>query len=168
MKRYTMILLGICLALATVLCFAACDVAVLDETDATDTPTESPTDEPTDAPTEAPTDKPTEAPEKPDEPVECSHEFGEWDVTLPATCTSEGEKVRSCTLCDESESAVIPKNDSHTVVTDAEKAATCTSTGLSEGSHCSACGNVLVAQETLPKLEHNFIDGECSCGATDE
>ena len=68
MKRYTMILLGICLALATVLCFTACDVAVLDETDATDATdalTESPTDEPTDAPTEAPTDKPTEAPEKP-------------------------------------------------------------------------------------------------------
>ena len=165
-----MILLGICLALATVLCFTACDVAVLDETDATDATdalTESPTDEPTDAPTEAPTDKPTEAPEKPDEPVECSHEFGEWEVTLPATCTSEGEQVRSCTLCDESESAVIPKNDSHTVVFVEARAATCMSTGLSEGSYCSACGEVLVEQEILSALGHTFVDGECSCGATD-
>ena len=167
MKKHMIIVLSLCLALALSLCFAACDVAVLDETDATDAtdaPTESPTDEPTDKPTEAPTDKPTEEPET---PAECSHVFGEWEVTLPATCTSEGERVRSCTLCDESESAVIPKNDSHTVVTDAEKAATCTSTGLSEGSHCSACGKVLVAQETLPKLKHDFIDGKCSCGATD-
>ena len=43
-----------------------------------------------------------------------------------------------------------------TSVTDAAKAPTCTETGLTEGSHCSVCEKVLVAQETVPALEHKW------------
>ena len=42
----------------------------------------------------------------------------------------------------------------HTVGTDAARAPTCTETGLTEGSHCSDCGEVLVAQEVVPVLGH--------------
>ena len=38
----------------------------------------------------------------------------------------------------------------HTVVLDPAVPATCTQTGLTEGSHCSTCGEVLTAQVTLP------------------
>ena len=43
----------------------------------------------------------------------------------------------------------------HTPVTDASVAPTCTATGLTEGSHCSVCSTVLVAQTTVPALGHN-------------
>ena len=47
----------------------------------------------------------------------------------------------------------------HTVVTDAAVAATCITTGLNEGSHCSVCGEIIVEQTVTPKAEHtNVVD----------
>ena len=47
-----------------------------------------------------------------------------------------------------------------------EVAATCTSTGLTEGSKCKHCGEIMDRQQETPKLEHNFVDGKCEvCGA---
>ncbi|MCD7775059.1 MAG: hypothetical protein LUH40_05730, partial [Clostridiales bacterium] len=37
------------------------------------------------------------------------------------------------------------------VVTDEAVAATCTTTGLTAGSHCKDCGTVIVAQEATEK-----------------
>ena len=45
----------------------------------------------------------------------------------------------------------------HTIVTDAAVAATCTATGLSEGSHCSVCGEIIVEQTVTPKAEHTIV-----------
>ena len=54
----------------------------------------------------------------------------------------------------------------HTEVTDARVVPTCTETGLTEGKHCSACGEVLVAQEIIPVLGHEFVEGICTrCGS---
>ena len=51
------------------------------------------------------------------------------------------------------------------IVTSEAVAPTCTITGLTEGKHCSACGTVIVAQETVDMSGHNFIDGICTmCG----
>ena len=44
--------------------------------------------------------------------------------------------------------------EDHTVVTDAAVAPTCTETGLTEGSHCSVCGETLVKQEVVDALNH--------------
>ena len=45
------------------------------------------------------------------------------------------------------------------------KAATCKETGLTEGKKCSVCGEITVAQTTIKKLDHNYVDGTCSkCG----
>ncbi len=46
----------------------------------------------------------------------------------------------------------------HTPVTDEAVAPTCTSTGLTEGSHCATCGEVLVAQTEIPMVEHTWGD----------
>ena len=47
-----------------------------------------------------------------------------------------------------------PCPDGHTVVTDSSVQATCTETGLTEGSHCQICGEILTAQETIPAKGH--------------
>ncbi len=36
------------------------------------------------------------------------HDWGEWQVTTPATCTSPGEEIRVCNVCHEEEINVIP------------------------------------------------------------
>ena len=45
----------------------------------------------------------------------------------------------------------------HTVVTDPATPATCTTSGLSEGSHCSVCGEVLAEQEYIPATGHTEV-----------
>ena len=56
----------------------------------------------------------------------------------------------------------------HTEVIDAAVDATCMTSGLTEGKHCSVCGEVLVAQEIVPTTGHAMENGVCSiCGYSD-
>ena len=48
----------------------------------------------------------------------------------------------------------------HDVATDAAVAATCTETGLTEGSHCSVCEVVFVAQTETPAAGHTIVVDE--------
>ena len=65
----------------------------------------------------------------------------------------------------------------HNVVTDSRVDPTCENTGLTEGSHCSNCNEVYVAQEVIPALGHTMSEEycyddsyhwhACSCGKVD-
>ena len=48
--------------------------------------------------------------------------------------------------------------EGHTAVVDKAAAATCTETGLTEGSHCSVCDEVIVAQTVVDALGHDWSD----------
>ena len=48
----------------------------------------------------------------------------------------------------------------HTEVTDEAVAPTCTTDGKTEGSHCSVCNAIFVAQQTIPANGHSWNDGE--------
>lgn len=45
----------------------------------------------------------------------------------------------------------------HATVADAAIAATCTTAGKTEGSHCSVCNTVIVAQEVIPATGHKTV-----------
>ena len=83
------------------------------------------------------------------------HSFGEWTVVIESTCTSQGLEKRVCSDCGEKEESVIDTLD-HIVVTDAAVEATCTSTGLTEGKHCSECGEILIRQITVAATGHDY------------
>ena len=68
----------------------------------------------------------------------------------PATCTTDQVCAR------EGCGAVLDSAKGHTPVTDAAVAPTCTATGLTEGTHCEVCGDVLVAQQIVPMTGHNY------------
>ena len=82
-----------------------------------------------------------------------SHSFSEWETVTEPTCTSFGLQRRACE-CGQAEYDTINAL-SHTVVTDAAIAATCTTLGKTEGSHCDTCGTVLAVQNTIPPLGHS-------------
>ena len=70
----------------------------------------------------------------------------------PATCTEPAV----CSKCGKTEGSPL----GHTEVTDEAVPPTCTETGLTEGSHCSVCGEVLKAQETIDALGHTEVTDE--------
>lgn len=76
-------------------------------------------------------------------------------VTAEATCTTEGTKTYTCSVCGKTKTETIPATG-HTIVTDQAVAPTCTETGKTEGSHCSVCNTVLTAQNTVPATGHNY------------
>ena len=82
------------------------------------------------------------------------HSFSEWETVSESTCASIGLEKRTCE-CGQAEYNT-KDTVAHTPVTDAGVAATCTSFGKTEGSHCSACGAILVVQQTIPALGHDI------------
>jgi len=86
------------------------------------------------------------------------HSFGEWTTTLEPTEYAEGSKSRTCSACNEVETASIPAlGHEHTVVELPAVAPTCAATGLTAGSKCATCGEILVAQETVPAIDHASV-----------
>ncbi|MBR6825648.1 MAG: hypothetical protein IKM59_03775, partial [Oscillospiraceae bacterium] len=71
------------------------------------------------------------------------------------TCTEDGTTTYTCSHCGHSYTEAIPAMG-HEAVTDAAVAPTCLSSGLTEGSHCDRCHTVLVVQEIVPRLGHDF------------
>lgn len=78
-----------------------------------------------------------------------------------ADCINAGsyDLVVYCSVCSEkiSTEAVTVNALGHTEVVDAAKAPTCTEVGLTVGKHCEACGTVLVAQNEISMLSHDWI-----------
>ena len=64
-------------------------------------------------------------------------------------CESATSVICTCKVCGYS-FAQSKEPGEHIVKTDPAIPATCIASGLTEGSHCEACGKVLVAQEVIP------------------
>ncbi|HJC32643.1 MAG TPA: Ig-like domain-containing protein [Candidatus Anaerobutyricum faecale] len=60
----------------------------------------------------------------------------------------------------------VTSDHTHTIVVDKAVAATCTHTGLTEGKHCSVCGEVLVKQEVIAATGHRWDGGTVTKPAT--
>ena len=91
-----------------------------------------------------------------------------WDggkITKAATCTTAGTKTYTCTRCKKTRTETIAATG-HKAVKDAAVAATCETTGKTEGSHCSVCGTVIKAQTTTAALGHDYGEWKTIKAAT--
>lgn len=83
-----------------------------------------------------------------------AHVYGEWQEVTAATCLEKGSHKKVCECGKEVVEDTPAKG--HTEVPDAAVAPTCTEPGKTEGSHCSVCGEVLTAQQTVNALGHDM------------
>lgn len=83
----------------------------------------------------------------------CAHRFGEWQVTVAATCTKDGVSRRICSICGAVEEKSVPATGHKFGAWTVTKAATCTESGISTRK-CSVCGT----EETMivPSLGHSM------------
>lgn len=83
----------------------------------------------------------------------CAHRFGEWKVTVAATCTKDGVSRRICSICGVVEEKPVPATGHNFGAWTVTKAATCTESGISTRK-CSVCGT----EETMivPSLGHSM------------
>lgn len=97
------------------------------------------------------------------------HHMVEKDEVIlkAATCTEKGEKGVKCRNCGKIEKKTEILALGHTWVEDPAVEPTETSVGYTQGSHCSRCGAVQVAQETISMLDPT-IDTWFSRAATTE
>ena len=61
-----------------------------------------------------------------------AHSYGDWDIVTPATCTTAGQKQRTCTKCGHVETEVIPATGHHWV-DKGDGTHTCPDCGATEG-----------------------------------
>ena len=88
------------------------------------------------------------------------HDWDEGVVTTAPDCETDGVKTFTCKNdASHTKTEAIPAKG-HTAVTDAAVEPDCDSTGLTEGSHCSVCGETLTAQEEVPAKGHAWNEGE--------
>lgn len=78
----------------------------------------------------------------------CDHIYDEGVIKQEQTCIEDGIKLYTCTLCGKTRKEEIPAE--HLEVIDPEVEATFTTTGLTEGSHCERCGEIIRKQYEIP------------------
>lgn len=83
----------------------------------------------------------------------CAHRFGEWKVTVAATCTKDGVSRRICSICGVVEEKSVPAPGHKFGEWTTTKKPTCTESGISTRK-CSVCGT----EETMivPSLGHSM------------
>lgn len=121
----------------------------------------------------------------------CAHRFGEWQVTVAATCTKDGVSRRICSICGAVEEKSVPATGHKFGEWTTTKEPTCTETGT-EKRTCSVCDKVEtrviaalghtpgtevsvdkeyhwntceVCHQPVNKTEHTYVNGiQCVCG----
>ena len=87
------------------------------------------------------------------------HSFGDWSVYKAPSCSSAGEKRRTCSVCGKAETESLARDGSnHSGPERLEKAksATCETAGYSGDTVCSACGKTVSIGHDIPAAGHKY------------
>ena len=97
----------------------------------------------------------------------CEHHWDQGEIITEATCTEEGEKKFTCSICgDEKTEKVSATGHQHTELRN-KKEATCKETGYSGDTWCKDCGKKILSGQTIAKTEnHSWDAGKVTTKAT--
>ena len=91
------------------------------------------------------------------DPDTCNHQWGEWEVTTPATCTADGVETRTCTICKKQETQPIDALGEHKILAEDGSVASCAGIDFSAGAKCSRCGELLTGDVLVNIVEHRSL-----------
>ena len=86
-----------------------------------------------------------------------THDWGEWNITTEPSCTTEGEEVRQCEVCQETETKKLEKTAHVTEIVGA-KESTCTTAGYSGDEVCKHCHEVIKKGHELALAQHQWSE----------
>ena len=91
----------------------------------------------------------------------CEHHWDQGEIITEATCTEEGEKKFTCSICgDEKTEKVSATGHQHTEIRN-KKEATCKEEGYSGDTWCKDCGKKILSGQAIAKTEdHSWNQGE--------
>ena len=92
-----------------------------------------------------------------------NHSFSEWVITKEATCTEDGSKTRTCSVCGTVETEVIAATGHSFSDWAVTKEPTCTETGVKTRT-CSVCQ--VTETQVIAALGHDFSKWEVTTDAT--
>ena len=97
----------------------------------------------------------------------CEHRWDQGEITTEPTCTEEGEKKFTCSICgDEKTEKVSATGHQHTEIRN-KKEATCKETGYSGDTWCKDCRKKILSGQTIAKTEnHSWDAGKVTTKAT--
>ncbi|NSE55308.1 Ig-like domain-containing protein [Faecalicatena fissicatena] len=97
----------------------------------------------------------------------CEHHWDQGEIITEATCTEEGEKKFTCSICgDEKTEKISATGHQHTELRN-KKEATCKETGYSGDTWCKDCGKKILSGQTIAKTEnHSWDAGKVTTKAT--
>ncbi len=97
----------------------------------------------------------------------CEHHWDQGEIITEATCTEEGEKKFTWSICgDEKTEKVSATGHQHTEIRN-KKEATCKETGYSGDTWCKDCGKKILSGQTIAKTEnHSWDAGKVTTKAT--
>ena len=82
------------------------------------------------------------------------HLAGNWEINTKPGCVTVGSQVRKCLTCGEIVETKGLAALGHTIVIDEAVENTCKRSGLTEGQHCSICGETIKEQKVIPPKGH--------------
>ena len=97
----------------------------------------------------------------------CEHHWDQGEIITEATCTEEGEKTFTCSICgDKKTEKISATGHQHTEIRN-KKEATCKETGYSGDTWCKDCGKKILSGQTIAKTEnHSWDAGKVTTKAT--
>jgi len=89
------------------------------------------------------------------------HNISDWNITIPATCTTDGEESGTCSFCGKEETRIILASHDYSSEFTTDKEATLFEEG-SKSRHCSRCDSITDVT-IIPKT--SVADGSCGTEA---
>ena len=99
----------------------------------------------------------------------CHHTYDGMTVIQEPTCTTNGVAVLTCTTCGYQEQSTISAYGQHIEQIIPAVAATCQTSGLTEGRSCLICNTVIVKQQVIPQSQCTpgnwIVEKEATCAS---